>query len=137
MIFFDGIIFKLQKMGGVSVLFKEIIARLPRNNYQLLAFTKEPLSPKNINYKFQSPRLCERYRRVIFDKNTDIFHSTYYRLPDKKSCKVITTVYDYTYEKFTPGFRRTLHSWQKNKAISESDKIICISKTCKYSSCLM
>lgn len=129
MILFDGIIFKLQKMGGVSVLFKEIIARLPSDSYQLLSYIKESSGSKQDNFKFQSPRICERYRRVIFKEKIDVFHSTYYRLPKKKSCKVIMSVYDYTYERYVPGFRKTIHSWQKNKAISESDKIICISES--------
>ncbi len=129
MIFIDGIIFSLQKSGGISVLFNEIISRLPKENYKLIGFNAEPPSyVADGNYSFVSPRLMERYRRVLVNCEAGIFHSTYYRLPATKSCKVVTTVHDFTYEYFSNNFRRTVHAFQKNKAISESDKIICVSE---------
>lgn len=129
MILFDGIIFKLQQTGGISVLFNELITRLPPESYKLLNYVKDTPDLKNINSHFQSPRLFERYRSVDVNGGFDIFHSTYYRTPKIKKCKVVTTVHDYTYEKFTSGFRKTVHSWQKNKAISDSDRIICVSES--------
>lgn len=128
-IFFDGIIFKLQQTGGISVLFNELITRLPPDSYKLLTYIKNTSNLSNINSSYQSPRLLERYRNVDVASDFDIFHSTYYRTPKVKKCKVVTTVYDYTYEKYVSGFRSTIHSWQKNKAISESDKIICGSES--------
>jgi len=129
MILFDGIIYKLQSSGGVSVVFNELLSRLPRESYTLLGFKEEPpLNLSSENYIYESPRILERYRRALISHNFDLFHSTYYRLPAVKSCKVVTTVHDYTYERFASGFRRAVHSFQKRKCISESDKIICVSE---------
>ncbi|WP_257255191.1 glycosyltransferase family 1 protein [Endozoicomonas sp. SESOKO3] len=57
-----------------------------------------------------------------------VFHSSYYRLPSASSLKVVTTVHDFTYEKFRNGPAKWVHSWQKNRAIQNSDLIICVSQ---------
>ncbi|OGP64590.1 MAG: hypothetical protein A3K22_06425 [Deltaproteobacteria bacterium RBG_16_42_7] len=130
MILFDGIIFNLQRSGGISILFNEIFSRLPVNSYELIGFQHTPPPTVAIkNYFFQAPRLMERYRPALVDHKYDIFHSTYYRLPAVRHGKVVTTVHDYTYEHFASGFRRAVHSFQKNKAIAGSDRIICVSES--------
>ena len=58
-----------------------------------------------------------------------MFHSTYYRLPTTKRSKVVTTVYDFVYERFAPVHKRAIHGFQKQKAIAGSDRIICISES--------
>jgi mannosyltransferase len=57
-----------------------------------------------------------------------LFHSTYYRLPTSRRLKVVTTVYDFVYERFLPLHKRAIHGLQKQKAIGGSDRIICISE---------
>jgi len=58
-----------------------------------------------------------------------VFHSTYYRLPTTRRSKVVTTVYDFVYERFAPVHKRVIHGLQKQKAIAGSDRIICISES--------
>ena len=129
MILFDGIIFNIQDSGGVSVVFKEIISRLPQNSYLLLGGKKaNPLSIEDDNYIHKRPRFLERLRRVKYGNHFDLFHSTYYRLPAEKSSKIVTTVHDYTYDYFSSGIRKATRSYIMNKAFSESDKIICVSE---------
>lgn len=115
MIFYDGVIYRLQSGGGISVLFNELISRMPFGSYEL-----------NLN---DEPKYLSRYRTVKLDQACDIFHSTYYRLPDRRSCSVVTTVHDYTYERYSSGLKRSVHSWQKNKAIKGADKVICVSES--------
>ena len=76
-----------------------------------------------------APPKTLRYRRARVTRTYDVFHSTYYRLPESGRAKVVTTVYDYTYERFAGVHRRVVHSWQKRKAIAGSDRIICISES--------
>jgi len=129
MILFDGIIFNMQDSGGVSVVFNEIISRLPQSSYLLLGGKKEnPLNIANDNYIYKPPRFLERLRRVKYGCHFDLFHSTYYRLPAVKSCKIVTTVHDYTYDYFSSGIRKAARSYIMNKSLSESDKIICVSE---------
>ena len=42
MVLFDGIVFSLQETGGISVLFSEIISRLPAAAYELMGFRQFP-----------------------------------------------------------------------------------------------
>ncbi|THJ46278.1 glycosyltransferase family 4 protein [Aeromonas veronii] len=75
-------------------------------------------------------RFLDRYRycQIGYEEEYGVFHSSYYRLPDKrKKLKVVTTVHDFTYEKFLTGPAKWVHSWQKNKAIRNSDLVICVS----------
>ena len=132
MILYDGIIYYLQRNGGISVLYNELFSRLSLSSceYSLISYScsGQPQDHRNI---VRAPRVVERYRDVAFEC-ADIFHSTYYRLPDSSSgrlSKVVTTVHDYTYERYVGGVKRNVHSWQKNRAINKSDKIICVSES--------
>jgi len=130
MIIFDGIIFNLQRTGGISVLFQEIIKRLPSQSYRLVGFRETPSPPLALSqYEARTARRLERYRRADFGADASVFHSTYYRLPARHGPKVVTTVYDFVYERFASLPRRLAHSNQKRRAIAESDRIICISES--------
>lgn len=133
MITFDGIIFKLQKHGGISVYFKELFKLLSFKNtpFNAINYNLENM-PKIQNNNYTSPRFLERYRKCILKNDTDIFHSTYYRCPDKnyKNLSVVT-VHDFLYEKYSRTDKRIIHSLQKNKAIKSADAIICVSNETK------
>lgn len=133
MIYIDGIIFSLQATGGISVYFSELIKHMVRFGYnaELLLF-QEKLPPNLLEYscivKKHNARFAERYRRCVTHPGTTLFHSSYYRLPQSKRIPAITTVYDFTYEHYSSGIRRRVHSLQKNKAIREAAAVICISE---------
>lgn len=130
MIIYDGIIEKLQQGGGVTVVFNELIKRL---SHSYLYFSYE-VSSHIANSKqnhILSSRFLERYRDAQLSPEllgeTAVFHSTYYRLPANANLPVVTTVHDFTYEKFVKGPAKWVHSWQKNRAIRNSDLVICVS----------
>lgn len=131
MIFYDGIIYSLQSSGGITVLFNEILSRLSKDkrDFSLLVHEKEMCSVMQHTI-LNKARFLERYRDVP-KAMTGIFHSTYYRLPQYRNgdCKVVTTVHDYTYERFFKGVNQKVHSWQKNRAIQNSDRVICVSES--------
>ncbi|MFW1691354.1 glycosyltransferase family 4 protein [Acinetobacter ursingii] len=128
MIIYDGIIESLQSMGGISVLFKEILLRSDSSKFYYFNYNSHSNLVNSPNLFKLKARYLERYRDFFYPVDeSDIFHSTYYRLP-KKKCNVITTVHDFTYEKFIKGLPRTVHSWQKKRAILNSDHIICVSR---------
>lgn len=132
MILYDGIIFALQSGGGISVLFSELLMRLDmqRRNFAMLRYDQgeSPLVRHGYILR-QTPRLMERYRRCDTGMlRPRLFHSTYYRLPTQARYTV-TTVHDFTYERFVNGPRRLVHSWQKMAAIRNADKIICVSRS--------
>lgn len=129
MLIIDGIVEKLQSGGGVTVVFKELLSRT--NEYEYYVYDK----PSKISnaYTLKKSRMFERYRDVKFlaasySDSLDIFHSTYYRLPSTRfEGKVVTTVHDFTYEKYISGPAKWMHSWQKKRAIMNSDVVICVS----------
>ena len=97
---FDGIVFSLQRTRGISVLFSETLSRLPVGSFELMeSLESPPASLRGVPYSYLAPRIFERYRRAGVTRAYDLFHSTYYRLPDKGRAKVVTTVHDYVYER--------------------------------------
>lgn len=143
-IYIDNIIFSLQKSGGISVVWKEIIQRiLVSNDFSFMFieydsakdnFFRRDLKIKNelIHSRKSIFLLVKRYLDVdIKTKNKIIFHSSYYRISSNKYAINVTTVHDFTYEYYFSGFAKKIHFWQKKRAILKSDGIICISESTK------
>lgn len=132
----DGIIEKLQNGGGCTVYFEQLLSFYQRDNFQL-EYIRYKNSHNNITLNgsatmvhSREQRIQERWRDVnINDLNREaVFHSTHYRLPtNKRQNKIVTTVHDFTYELFRQGPAQWMHSWQKNRAINNSDLILCVS----------
>lgn len=142
MIVFDNIIFSLQKAGGISVVWSELVKRMLNTDihtkyieYSCLDnICREKLSIpiEWIFLKSCSFLWVKRYFKVkMGEKEKFIFHSSYYRTASDKSAINVTTVHDFTYEYYYTGLRKKIHCWQKYKAIRESDYIICISENTK------
>ena len=138
-VFFDSIIFYLQKTGGISLYWYELLYR----------FLKDEGVKSTINYSGDlsgnvfgrmiaegqsTPYLknVSRYLDFPVPSKCDIVHSSYYRIPiNKNKVRVITTVHDYTYEHYRSGLPKYIHSWQKDRAVKFSDGIIVISNSTK------
>ncbi|WP_313359965.1 glycosyltransferase family 1 protein [Empedobacter sp.] len=140
----DNIVFSLQKSGGVSILWIELINKIikdKRFEVQFLEYTgaEENLARKSINIdkdKFISHKnrklKLERYSNVKLDINEPfIFISSYYRVSSNKNAINFTIVHDFTYEFYRKGIAKLVHSYQKNYAVKKSDGIICISENTK------
>lgn len=140
MYYLDGIIFSLQKSGGISVYFAEIINRIINSGDEFqceIHQSNDVINDYEIKLevsKSKFPIFISRYFDVDIPRTVSVFHSTYYRIPSRKkrkNCKVITTVHDFTYEMFGKGLSKFIHSQQKRRAILNSDVIICISESTK------
>ena len=134
-IIYDNIIFSLQKAGGISVYWSELIKRADEKNSTFYGKNSTNIfedKTKQINKESFLPTKILRY--LSFQKKlpkNSIFHSSYYRISKQKDIVNITTVYDFTYEYYITGLARLIHSWQKGNAIKKSDGIICISQNTK------
>ncbi|HHH7426999.1 TPA: glycosyltransferase, partial [Escherichia coli] len=132
MVTIDGIIYNLQSFGGISVYFNELIQGMVKSNYQaeiLLYKNKEfEFDTSDLKLQYREPRILERYRNVS-DIKTRVLHSSYYRVHKNPNLNVknVTTVHDFTYEKYRGGMSKFIHSLQKYHAIKNSDIVICIS----------
>lgn len=133
MIIIDGIIYSLQRHGGITVYFNELLHRLKFRSAGDCRVVIHEGSAANVDflpagYEIRPMRLAERYRRCPLRTQDGLFHSSYYRLPDR-NVPVVTTVHDFIYERFASGPRKWLHSWQKFAAINSSHAVICISES--------
>ncbi len=137
MLLIDGIVFSLQRAGGISVYFKTLIDFLAVNDLPAALLLYNNLLPQSglaevkLNQIRQNARLLERYRACRLPERAKIFHSSYYRLPSHRNLPTVVTVYDFIYERFTSGPRRWVHTAQKNAAIRSAQEVICISQSTK------
>lgn len=145
----DNIIFTLQKSGGISVYWSELIKKLKKVNYTFKYIEKNKLIDKNIfrndlklntNDRLEATiyPILHRYLPLNIKMNNQsiIFHSSYYRTLSRKTRKrnnviEIVTVHDFTYERYSSGLKKWIHVWQKKKSILNADIILCISENTK------
>ncbi|MFN4327820.1 MAG: glycosyltransferase family 4 protein [Limnobacter sp.] len=133
MIAFDGIVFSLQRYGGISVYFNALMSEVAARHepFKLLLPNKnligKPAVGLQSHYSYYPPRWLERYRDVEIDDS--LFHSSYYRLPKQRHTKSVVTVYDFTYERYFSYKQKIVHSWQKFRAVRAADVVLCISNS--------
>ena len=141
-LFFDNIVFDLQKSGGISVVWYELLNRIQHNNSYSVRYidNRRDINPyrKKLDIcndtilKGDTFILLTRYLPVtIKEQQKFIFHSSYYRYCNNPSAVNITTVHDFTYEFYRGGIAKKLHCWQKYQAIRHSKYIVCISENTK------
>ncbi len=143
-VIYDNIIFSLQKAGGVSGVWKELIIRANEIDALDCRFLEYINSNENIyrrELNLAKESILEKSDKGLFLKkylnpeiNSDskfIFHSSYYRTCTNKKAKNITTVHDFVYEYYRKGVPKTIHHHQKKHAILASEAIICVSNNTK------
>ena len=60
---------------------------------------------------------------------TDLFHTSYYRVPRSNRATYRVSTYDFTYERYRTGLARLVHSRQKRASIRRADAVLCISES--------
>lgn len=123
-IVFDNIIFSLQRFGGISVVWNELLSR---------ARTDAELNVTELDYrKDRKSRFMERYRQPDWTPNQPtLFHSSYFRICTHPMVKNITTVHDLTYHFYRHGLPKAVHLWEEERALRHSEAVICISENTK------
>lgn len=135
-IVYDNIIFSLQKAGGASVYWFEMITRLDKKNVLFFEMENNNIfrDMLNLDSIIESKLPLKLLRYLPFTKKIkekSIFHGSNYRISLENDILNIVTVYDFTYEYFKVGLAQKIHSLQKNFAINHADGIICISNSTK------
>ena len=137
---FDNIIFALQRVGGISVVWQELLSRaLKDNRYKkkILDYPSQNVCRQELDFSscdlFSQPlRIAERYRTPDFRSHEPtIFHSSYFRIAEGANIKNITTVHDLTYHYYRSGLPRRVHQWEEQRALRHSAGIICVSEHTK------
>lgn len=143
-IVYDNIVFSLQKSGGISVVWQELLSRMMDSlefDFSFIEYdsnlanpfrNKMDLSKGRVIMKKSFDLLVSRYfNPIIKDQEPFIFHSSYFRTCSNKRAINVTTVHDFIYEYFRTGLPKYIHSWQKSRAIRHSDAIVCVSNNTK------
>jgi len=142
-IYYDNIVFYLQKAGGVSNYWFELVRRALMNKANCLFIEQRSRSQNIFARKLRTDETrCIRdgalplgwQRYLPFPKKIEpfsIFHSSYYRVSSQKNVLNVVTVYDFVYEYFCRGLKKTIHHAQKAYALKKADGIICISENTK------
>ncbi len=153
---YDHSIFQLQRYGGISRYFYELITRLSEKEdvdidlFQGFHINEYGFSnhKHNLNSYFGYKKPDIKYTGLFFAKlndflfdnfyrslhNCDLYHSTYYRkdLHKFKKSPVVLTVYDMIYELYSGQFRDSESVIEAKKiSIDFADIIICISENTK------
>lgn len=144
MLFFDNLIFSLQKFGGISTYWYELTKRILSSDFDFVFFERQDVLKINHlrqnliipeNKIIKSNRrfiLLDRFRNIkINNGNKIIFHSSYNRVVKNTNVYNVVTIHDFIHEKFYSGLRKILHSYQKKKAIINASAIIVVSKNTK------
>jgi mannosyltransferase len=128
----DGIVFSLQRYGGISVYFRELIGCLQR---QQAAFTLSLETPTLQDPYTQTgqchhrpARAIERVRKCRLVPGATVFHSSYYRRPAERDVASVVTVYDFIHERYRSGLSARVFMQQKRSAIRSAQSVICISQ---------
>jgi len=140
-IIFDNIIFSLQKSGGGSVYWYELVRRFSKTNNKI-KYLEQNRKNKNLFRKNLEITNSKRFNLFpleiirflpVFKKlrKKTIFHSSYYRVLLSSKAINVTTIHDFTPEYFFLGISKRINNLQKNFAIRHSDGIICISENTK------
>ena len=132
----DLICLGLQRYGGISNYWTELIKNLDSQNIEFEVikprgskFTTDSL----FNCSIEEEKLPAYLSRFIPVNKTssEVLHSSYYRIPSKKSITLITSIYDFVSENRLKTFSSKIHNFQKKIAIERSSVIICISNFTK------
>lgn len=139
---YDNFIFYLQKAGGISKVWFNLINILQAKPKLSFSFT-ESSTTKNIFRKkldishdkilFEPNKLSffKRFSRIK-NQNYQIYHSSYFRpIKDKKDTKVVVTIHDFIYEKYSNPLPTMLHVFLKKRALKQADAVICVSESTK------
>jgi mannosyltransferase len=130
----DGIVFSLQSYGGITVYFNELLRRMSRAGVPTVISVETPLKQQPGTYAdsmevVEAPaRPLERYRSCRLGYTPAVFHSTYYRRPERREVPTLVTVHDFIYERYRTGLRRWVHSAQKTAAIRAAHVVVCVSE---------
>ena len=144
-IFLDNIVFTIQKAGGVSVYWYELLQGICNTGIPVsflnAGLTSDNIFEQSINYDkhdcIRESWIPHQYLRYLPMRYTlphaSVFHGGYLRVSTQKNIVNILTVHDFAHErKLATRFPRGLVN-QKQKAwgIKHADGIICISDSTK------
>ena len=132
----DKAIFSLQKTGGISRYFTELINQIKKLDPLIQIRTIKTLPTFTSSSLVSIKNRLHNYviSNYLKQQTSGVFHSSYYTRYSSLKIPQIVTVYDLIYEKFPQYFNKSQEKAfikQKKQAIQNADLLICISKAVK------
>lgn len=130
----DSIIYGLQRFGGISNFWSQLLEAGPPFDHVdvLLPRTIRAGSMPDLeSFPVRQERLptaLTRYLPAAGARRSDVFHTSYYRRPLGPVERYVTSVYDFTYERYFGGMPLRVHHRQKGASIQAADICACISE---------
>jgi len=139
---YDNIVFSLQKAGGISTYWSELIIRLLRDevdvsfdefNHHNIVRNTFTIKAESLHFRTARSLLLQRFRALPLRQQNEafVFHSSYNRITNNPKATQVTTVHDFVHEKLYSGIRRSLHLMQKKKVLLAAKQIITVSENTK------
>lgn len=141
----DNIVFAIQKYGGISVVWQELLSRLRQSAHMDVKYidvrqsetanysrSKLKLEASDVLSYINYPKVTRYLPVRLSEQQPFVFHSSYYRYCTNPKAVNVTTVHDFTYEYFVKGLKQKVHTWQKFLAIRHSAAVVCISENTKH-----
>ena len=135
----DCIIFGLQRVGGISNYWIKLIehamsspqleARLLVPRHSLGTSLPAACHFGPTTWREGAPARLTRYLPARVPPGTDLFHTSYYRMPRGRAATYLVSAYDFTYERYRTGLPRLVHSRQKLASLRRADAVLCISES--------
>ncbi len=136
----DNIIYFLQRSGGMSVYWSEIISRLESRKDLDIHYTEPKGSHKNMYYEALRKKISAKLHTETtsakllsfltyggWPNERYIFHSSYYRTSRSPAALNVVTIHDFIPEMYFKGVRQYFHAYRKRRAITRAQGIVCIS----------
>lgn len=142
-IYLDNIIFSLQRAGGVSAVWSNLISNLSelKADFKCLEFDDASsnvfrqdihIPPgQNISLGKKASKLHEFISPKVNVREPFLFHSSYFRICKNPNAINVTTVHDFIYEQAKMNLKQKLRVKMDYAAIRRSDVIVCVSENTK------
>lgn len=137
----DSVIFGLQRFGGISNYWARLLdhatvsphlsTRLVLPSQVVFREFDPAWNRHRVPLRETIPCRIARYLRAPVDDPDGLFHTSYYRLPQRRVSRYIVSAYDFTYERYRSGLARHVHSMQKLASLRQADAVLCISQATK------
>lgn len=131
-IIYDDIIYSLQRAGGISLYWSQLETYLKQDIRIVYANGEKNIfypSSGGIQLRKGGNLLLHRYKNITMpDKESFIFHSSFYRYCKNKNAVNITTVHDFVSIYYGHGYKAMMRKMQRNASIYHSNGIICVSE---------
>ena len=141
-IVYDNIIYALQRCGGISVVWSNLISRCRKKDMDISFIDYENINISRMQIDISSENTINKRLAIPFIQRfvnptvgsleisePFIFHSSYYRTLNHPYAVNITTVHDFVYTFYSKNLlSRYLHCKQQYDSIRKADVVVCISE---------